>query len=103
MVFLFLTDNPLCLSSKDYLVSTAKEGEWEFLASGMTDTPPLTQVEGIVREKLFLHLKKEIPYVIDQVRLGDPACSITSNAHSWYTGNMLCSVMCYRGFQLICS
>lgn len=56
-------------------MSCAKVGEWDFLALGPVDTPPLAQVEDIVREKLFMHLDKEIPYVISQVRLETLQCT----------------------------
>ena len=82
----------LCLSFKDFLLSFAKKGEWEFLASGLTDTPPLTQVKDIVREKLFLHLNKEIPYVLDQVRLKHSSLLVLCSMYTPSTGNMLCNM-----------
>ena len=79
----------LSLSSKDFLVSSAKEGEWELLASGLTDTPPLKRVEDIIREKLFLHLDKEIPYVIDQVRLG-----YSDHMYHFVLSSGVCNMLC---------
>ena len=50
---------------QDYLLSSAKPGKWEDISALQSSL--LTVVEDIVREKLFLHLQKEIPYVIQQV------------------------------------
>jgi GTP-binding protein Era len=53
---------------KDYLLSSTKVLPWEYDASCTTDLTPETIVEDIIREKLFLNLDKEIPYVLTQVK-----------------------------------
>ena len=40
-----------------------------------TDIPTKTLVEDIIREKFYIHLNQELPYVIRQVRW--PLCSVT--------------------------
>ena len=52
---------------QSFLVSSASTGEWEYDVDTVTDQPDQLLVEDIIREKLFLHLDKEIPYVITQV------------------------------------
>jgi GTP-binding protein Era len=51
-------------SLRDFLVSSAYPGKW--VETTTTRLSLLTVVEDIVREKLFLYLHKEIPYVIRQ-------------------------------------
>ena len=48
-------------------MSCARPGLWEFSVTVQSDQSQLTLVEDIVREKLFLHLHREIPYVVQQV------------------------------------
>ena len=48
-------------------MASAKPGAWEYSVTEYTDQPALLLVEDIVREKLFLHLHKEIPYLVTQV------------------------------------
>ncbi|KAL5484627.1 hypothetical protein EMCRGX_G021156 [Ephydatia muelleri] len=51
---------------KSYLISRARPGVWEYNTSELTDQPQSALVNDIIREKLFLHLHKEIPYVVTQ-------------------------------------
>lgn len=48
-------------------MSCASPGLWEYSVTVQSDQSQLTLVEDIVREKLFLHLHREIPYVVQQV------------------------------------
>ena len=48
-------------------MSCAQPGNWEYPADEVTDEPPLTLVEDIVREKMLVHFRKEIPYTVTQV------------------------------------
>ena len=51
---------------KSYLISRARPGVWEYNTSELTDQPQSALVNDIIREKLFRHLHKEIPYVVTQ-------------------------------------
>ena len=55
-------------SSQSFLLASAKPGAWEYSVTEYTDQPALVLVEDIVREKLLVHLDKEIPYSVTQVR-----------------------------------
>ena len=59
-------------STQDYLFSSANPGKWEDISALQSSL--LTVVEDIVREKLFLYLQKEIPYVIQQVSARVEVC-----------------------------
>lgn len=52
---------------QQFLLCSAKPGAWEYSLSDYTDQPTLVLVEDTIREKLFLHLHKEIPYLVTQV------------------------------------
>eukprot|EP01083_Nonionella_stella_P073800 199788_1 len=51
---------------KDYLLSAAKPGEWEFATDLHTDQTVFKQIEEIIREKVFQRMHQEIPYTISQ-------------------------------------
>lgn len=55
--------------AQEYLLSCTQPGLWEYSVAVQSDQSELALVEDIVREKLFLHLHREIPYVITQVVL----------------------------------
>ncbi len=55
---------------QDYLLTSCTPSGWEYGSNDVTDQTPETIVEEIVRERIFQHLDKEIPYVIKQVRPG---------------------------------
>ena len=57
----------MLLFYQEYLVSCSRPGLWEYTLAEQSDQSQLTLVEDIVREKLFLHLHREIPYVVTQV------------------------------------
>ncbi len=67
---------------QDYVMSCARPGEWEYSTEEVTDQPALHLVEDIVREKMLLHLRKEIPYTVIQVTLGLSCSGIVSLPHS---------------------
>lgn len=52
---------------QEYLVSCARPSLWEYSVTVQSDQSQLALVEDIIREKLFLHLHREIPYVVQQV------------------------------------
>lgn len=51
-------------------MSRAQPGSWEYAAEEFTDASELSLLEDIVRERLFVHLQREIPYVVTQVKGG---------------------------------
>lgn len=57
-------------SLQAYLVSRARPGSWLYSAEEFADASELSLLEDIVRERLFVHLQKEIPYVVTQVKAG---------------------------------
>jgi GTP-binding protein Era len=50
---------------KEYLLKQAKEGEWLFKENEITDAPLKFLASEITREKIFMKLQQELPYVID--------------------------------------
>jgi GTP-binding protein Era len=52
---------------RDYLLSCTHPGVWEYSLTEHSDQTQMELVEDVVREKLFLHLHREIPYVLTQV------------------------------------
>jgi len=63
-----------CAELKEYLLSNAQPGDWEFAPNVHTDLSQLKIATEIIREKLFRHLNKEIPYSIKQENLGWTIC-----------------------------
>lgn len=58
---------------KQYLISKAPEGIWMYGEDEITDAPMRFLASEITREKIFLHMSKELPY------------SITVETESWKT------------------
>eukprot|EP01134_Creolimax_fragrantissima_P005897 CFRG5897T1 len=67
---------------KEYFREEAKPGDWEYSPTQTTDTPPLTRVEEVLREKL-MGLGHELPYTT--------RCNITRIRRS-ETGDMRINV-----------
>ncbi|XP_065916245.1 GTPase Era-like isoform X2 [Dysidea avara] len=51
---------------KQHLLAHCQPGEWMLDADQFTDTPTKKLVEDTIREKLFIHLHQELPYIIKQ-------------------------------------
>ena len=52
------------------MLAHCQPGEWMLDADQFTDTPTKQLVEDIIREKLYIYLHQELPYIIKQVLEG---------------------------------
>eukprot|EP00042_Codosiga_hollandica_P018397 m.53962 g.53962 ORF g.53962 m.53962 type:complete len:227 (-) comp48678_c0_seq1:180-860(-) len=51
---------------KQFLLANATSGDWEYSPDASTDQTKVKRFEEIIREQLFLHLRKELPYTLSQ-------------------------------------
>lgn len=51
----------------EYLVSQAKEGDWQYNCDLPTPRNPLSVASDIIREQILIHLRRDAPYLINIV------------------------------------